>query len=65
MAHPLKAFLNIKKGEWTLAISMFLYFFLVITTFWILKPIKKTIFIGFYDQSGFDLAGLAHRINSG
>ena len=38
---------------------MFGYFFLVITTFWILKPLKKTEFIGFYDASGFDLLGWA------
>ena len=34
---------------------MFVYFFLVITSFWILKPIKKWLFIEFYDQTGFDL----------
>jgi ATP:ADP antiporter, AAA family len=57
MANPLKTFVNVRRGEWTLALSMFLYFFLVITTFWVLKPIKKTIFIGHYDESGFDLLG--------
>ena len=36
---------------------MFAYFFLVITTFWILKPLKKGIFIGHYDEIGFDLGG--------
>jgi AAA family ATP:ADP antiporter len=34
---------------------MFSYFFLVITSFWILKPIKKALFIEFYDQAGFTL----------
>jgi ATP:ADP antiporter, AAA family len=34
---------------------MFSYFFLVITSFWILKPIKKALFIEYYDQTGFDL----------
>ncbi len=34
---------------------MFSYFFLVITSFWILKPIKKSLFIQFYDQQGFSL----------
>jgi ATP:ADP antiporter, AAA family len=57
MANPLKAFVNVKRGEWTLALSMFLYFFLVITTFWILKPLKKTLFIGHYSETGFDLLG--------
>jgi AAA family ATP:ADP antiporter len=36
---------------------MFSYFFLVITTFWILKPLKKISFIRFYDRAGFDLWG--------
>jgi AAA family ATP:ADP antiporter len=31
------------------------YFFLVITSFWVLKPLKKKLFIEYYDQSGFDL----------
>ena len=34
---------------------MFSYFFLVITSFWILKPLKKSIFIQYYDQTGFQL----------
>jgi AAA family ATP:ADP antiporter len=38
---------------------MFAYFFLVITCFWILKPLKKGLFIQYYDQSGFDLLGLS------
>ena len=37
---------------------MFAYFFLVITTFWILKPIKKGLFITYYKGvGGFDLLG--------
>lgn len=36
---------------------MFTYFFLVITSFWILKPIKKTLFIGYYKDKGLDLYG--------
>lgn len=53
--NPLKQILNIRKSEVPLAVLMFGYFFLVITTFWILKPLKKGMFIGFYDESGFDL----------
>ena len=41
------------------ALLMFSYFFLVITSFWILKPIKKSLFIGYYSQSGVDLLGWA------
>ncbi len=43
---------DIQRREWPLAIQMFGYFFLVITTFWILKPIKKSAFVGFYDHQG-------------
>ncbi|MEP0546443.1 MAG: Npt1/Npt2 family nucleotide transporter [Rhodothermales bacterium] len=49
-------FFDIRRDEWPLALSMFGYFFLVITSFWILKPIKKSLFIEFYDQEGFALA---------
>jgi len=55
MANPLKSILNIRKEEVPLSILMFGYFFLVITTFWILKPLKKTLFITFYDQTGVDI----------
>ena len=55
MANPLKAIMNIRREELPLSLLMFSYFFLVITSFWILKPIKKTLFILFYDQTGFDL----------
>ena len=54
-----RAFVDIKSDELPLALLMFGYFFLVITTFWILKPIKKGLFIEFYDQAGFDLLGVA------
>ena len=52
---PLKAMFDIRKSELPLALLMFSYFFLVITSFWILKPIKKSLFIEFYDKGGFDL----------
>lgn len=52
---PLSAVLDIHKSELPLALLMFGYFFLVITSFWILKPIKKGLFIQFYDLGGFDL----------
>lgn len=53
--NPLKQILNIRRSEVPLAALMFGYFFLVITTFWILKPLKKGMFIGFYDVDGFNL----------
>ena len=42
---------GLKPSSWPLTI------FLVITSFWILKPLKKSLFVGFYDQTGFDLLG--------
>lgn len=50
-------FLDIRPGEWGTALSMFGHFFLIIATFWILKPLKKGLFVGFYDQHGLDLGG--------
>ena len=50
----LRALFDFERSELPLAALMFSYFFLVITTFWILKPIKKSLFIEFYDQGGFD-----------
>ena len=56
MTNPIKAVINIKRDELPFSLLMFSYFFLVITTFWILKPLKKTLFIGFYKEvGGFDL----------
>ena len=45
---------NVRRGEWPFVATMFGYFFLVITTFWILKPLKKSLFITHYDASGID-----------
>ena len=53
--NPLRDILDIKKSELPLALLMFTYFLLVITSFWILKPIKKSLFIQFYDEGGFQL----------
>ena len=58
MANPLKAFLDVKRRELPFVVLMFLYFFLVITVFWILKPIKKALFIGFYKGTGATFFGL-------
>ncbi|MBD3168595.1 MAG: MFS transporter [candidate division Zixibacteria bacterium] len=55
MANPLKSIMNIKRDELPLSLLMFGYFFLVITSFWILKPLKKGLFIEYYDLTGFTL----------
>lgn len=50
---------RVHRGEWLFVALMFFYFFAVITTFWILKPIKKALFIDYYNVGGhtFDLFG--------
>jgi AAA family ATP:ADP antiporter len=39
------------------AALMSAYFFLVVTTFWVLKPLKKGLFIRSYDEAGLWLGG--------
>lgn len=57
MSNPLKQIVAIRRSEAPLAALMFGYFFLVITSFWILKPLKKGLFIAFYDADGFRALG--------
>jgi len=53
----LKAIQDIRREELPKALLMCAYFFLVITIFWVLKPMKKIVFIDFYAKSGFNLFG--------
>jgi ATP:ADP antiporter, AAA family len=46
-------FFNLKKEELMPVSFMSIYFLLVITTFWIMKPLKKTLFISHYDEMNF------------
>ena len=55
--NPLRRVLDVRRAELPFALLMFAYFFLVITTFWILKPIKQGLFIGYYDERGFEIFG--------
>ncbi len=52
-----KAIFDVRREELAFALPMFGYFFLVITSFWILKPIKKALFIEYYAEQGFELLG--------
>ncbi len=54
---PLGAVFAFRREELPFALSMFGYFFLVITSFWILKPIKKSTFIQFYAETGVNVLG--------
>ncbi|MGM0576121.1 MAG: NTP/NDP exchange transporter [Myxococcota bacterium] len=55
--HPLKQFSAALREHGALALLMFLYFFLVIATFWILKPLKNAFFLTYYDEEGIELLG--------
>lgn len=50
-----RAVMDVRREELPLALLMAAHFFLVITVFWILKPIKKGLFIQYYDEGGFTL----------
>ncbi|MFK7897716.1 MAG: NTP/NDP exchange transporter [Myxococcota bacterium] len=53
----LKSLFDVRPDERRIAALMCGYFFLVITSFWVLKPIKKTLFIQYYVETGFDFLG--------
>ncbi|HEY6881565.1 MAG TPA: MFS transporter [Polyangiales bacterium] len=52
----IKALFELRDGELVPTLLMSAYFFLVITTFWMLKPIKKSVFLGFYRGRSLDVA---------
>ncbi|MDB4973833.1 MAG: transporter [Myxococcaceae bacterium] len=51
----IKALFELRDDELAPTLLMSAYFFLVITTFWMLKPIKKSAFLGFYRGSKLQL----------
>jgi ATP:ADP antiporter, AAA family len=58
MKKRIRLLFGIEFHELPFVFNMFSYFFLVITTFWLLKPLKKTLFFQFYKaQGGFMLFG--------
>ncbi|MDB4987330.1 MAG: transporter [Myxococcaceae bacterium] len=52
----IKALFELRDDELAPTLLMSAYFFLVITTFWMLKPIKKSAFLGFYRGSKLQLS---------
>ena len=58
-SNPFKQLMDIRREEMPQVLLMFSYFFLVITSFWILKPLKKSIFVQFYRDTGFHMWGLS------
>ena len=55
MANPFRALWGVRREEAPAAAAMSACFFVVIAVFWILKPLKKALFIERYDAAGFDL----------
>jgi len=50
----LKSLFDLHRKERVPTLLMSAYFFLVITIFWILKPIKKSLFLGYYANRKLD-----------
>lgn len=47
----------IEPARRAFVVAMFFWFFLIIMTFWLLKPLKKALFVGYYKIEGFVLLG--------
>ena len=57
MKDVLKAIQDVPREKLPKALLMAGHFFLVITIFWVLKPMKKMVFISTYVVDGFNLLG--------
>jgi|AntRauTorcE11897_2_1112592.scaffolds.fasta_scaffold01630_4 AAA family ATP:ADP antiporter len=52
-----KNFFDIEKREWPNVLLMSLFFFMVIATFWILKPLKRGLLVNFYQDNPLQFLG--------
>ena len=50
-------FFDIKREEWPNVLMMSLFFFMVIATFWVLKPLKRGLLVNFYQDNPLVLFG--------
>lgn len=57
MKEILRAIQDIPREKLPKALLMAFFFFLVISMFWVLKPMKVAIFMDFYSEEGFNLFG--------
>jgi AAA family ATP:ADP antiporter len=48
----------IRRDEWPKALSMCSFFFLIIATFWVLKPIKRGLIVHYFSDNPIRLLGL-------
>jgi AAA family ATP:ADP antiporter len=58
---PIRELFDLRADELVPTLLMSVYFFLVITSFWILKPIKKSLFLRFYKAEPLELFGMVFR----
>ncbi len=61
MTKHLRALFDVRRSEVVTTLLMSAYFFLVITSFWILKPIKKSLFLRFYKDESVEILGFVLR----
>lgn len=52
-------FSDIEKHEWPKALLMSAFFFLIIATFWVLKPMKRSVIINYFGDAPLQLFGLS------
>ena len=52
-----KEFFDVRPGEWPKALSLSLYFFLVIAVFWVLKPMKRGLVISYFGDHPIEIHG--------
>ncbi|MCW9708998.1 NTP/NDP exchange transporter [Fodinibius salsisoli] len=52
-----KQFFDIRKREWPTVLLMSTFFFMVIGTFWILKPMKRGLLVGYYQNAPLQFLG--------
>ena len=52
-------FADIRREEWFRAGLLSFFFFLIITTFWILKPLKRGVLINYFTEKPLGLFGLS------
>lgn len=57
--HIRKNFFDIKKEEWPNVIMMSSFFFMVIATFWVLKPLKRGLLVNYYQDHPLTMFGMS------
>lgn len=52
-----RQFADIRPNEWPRALLLSLFFFLIIATYWILKPVKRALIISHFQENPLELLG--------